>query len=75
MVYQKKCSECGETLDIGGKDRGNLPENAIKFDEKLFCRDCVKTFVEFGTGDVMAEIQSLQEEVDDLKKELEVDSW
>jgi hypothetical protein len=77
MVYEKKCSECGKILDFGGEDPEEnekssvgLPDNAMRFNEKLYCRECVKEFVEFGTGSLMDRMNELEENLDDIREEL-----
>lgn len=76
MVYEKKCSECGKIIDFGGEDPEEsdygkgLPENAIRFNDKLYCQECVKSFVEFGTGGLLEKISELEENLDDIMKEL-----
>lgn len=63
MVYEKKCVQCDKILDFGGKDKGRLPENAMKFNGDIYCKECVKDFVEFGTGELMDRIASLEEDM------------
>jgi hypothetical protein len=70
MVYEKKCSECDKIIDFGGEDPGRLPDNAVEFDDKIYCKECVKEFVEFGTGDILGQIQQLSESVEDIREEL-----
>lgn len=77
MVYEKKCSECGKVLDFGGEDPEEddftpegLPENAMRFNDNIYCRECVKKFVEFGTGSLIERMKSLEEDLDDVRKEL-----
>ncbi len=70
MVYEKKCSECGKILDFGGKEPRTLPDNAIEFDDKIYCKECVKEFVEFGTGDIMEVVSDMEDDLDRIKSEL-----
>ncbi len=70
MVYEKKCVECGDLIDFGGEDSERLPEDAIEFNGDIYCKDCVKRFVEFGTGDVMSWIEELQEAIEKIEDEL-----
>ncbi|MFB6214108.1 MAG: hypothetical protein ABEJ07_06120 [Candidatus Nanohaloarchaea archaeon] len=70
MVYEKECAECGKLIDFGGRDRERLPENAVEFDGKIYCRECVKDFVQFGTGDVMARIEKIEEALKEIEDEL-----
>lgn len=70
MVYEKKCSECGDLIDFGGRDDGRLPDDAIEFDDNIYCKDCVKEFVEFGTGNILDRISFLEDKIDDMMQEL-----
>jgi len=70
MVYEKKCVECGKMLDFGGKDKGRLPENGLKFNGDIYCRECVQKFVQFGTGNVMDRLNSLESDMKDVKDEI-----
>ncbi len=78
MVYEVKCSECGKIMEFGGSKPGEnefdnrdpLPEDAMKFNGQTYCRECVKEFVEFGTGDVKARIDQLEDTVKNLKQDL-----
>lgn len=70
MVYEKKCTECGKLIDFGGREKDRLPDDAIKFDGKIYCKECVKKFVEFGTGNIKEQIEELEERMDDVAYEL-----
>ncbi|PSG99057.1 MAG: hypothetical protein BRC29_02915 [Nanohaloarchaea archaeon SW_7_43_1] len=77
MVYEKKCSECGKIMDFGGADPeeddftpDGLPDDATRFNGDLYCRECVNKFVEFGTGSLMERMESLEQNLDDIRKEL-----
>lgn len=70
MVYEKKCVECGKIIDFGGKDRGRLPENAIEFNDDIYCKDCVQKFVRFGIGNVVERIEQLEDTMEDVRDEL-----
>lgn len=70
MVYENKCSECGNLLNFGGEDRGELPDNAFEFNGNVYCRDCVEEFVEFGSGNTVEKVEALEEKVEDIRKEL-----
>ncbi|MBC5792566.1 MAG: hypothetical protein H8Z69_00860 [Nanohaloarchaea archaeon] len=70
MVYEKKCSNCGDIIDFGGKDRGRLPDDAIKFDDEIYCKDCVQEFVRFGIGNVVERIEQLEDTMEDVRDEL-----
>ncbi len=81
MVYEVKCDNCGQLLDFGGENpeekdfapRSRLPENAIEFDDKVYCRNCVKHFVEFGIGEVKDRVSTLEAQVNELRKELDTE--
>ena len=66
MVYEVKCSQCGDVLDFGGREPSggdNIPEDAIEFDGEVYCRDCVSELIDFG-------IEDLEERVDFLENRL-----
>jgi len=71
MVYSKRCSNCNKLIDFGSRDPEtsdlnpkNLPENAMRFDGNLYCKECVKKFVQFGTGDLQSRIEFLEEQME-----------
>lgn len=78
MVYEVECAHCGRLLSFGGEDpnenkyssKTKIPEDAIKFDGSVYCRQCVKKFVEFGTGDVSERIDSIEESLREVREEL-----
>lgn len=70
MVYEVKCVECGRILDFGGRKPDKLPENALEFNGDIYCRECVKNFVEFGTGDIIERIRNLEDKMDEMRDEL-----
>jgi hypothetical protein len=78
MVYEVKCDNCGQLLDFGGKDpeenefapHSKVPEDAVKFDDKVYCKGCVKKFVEAGIGDVEDRIKYLEDKMDDFEEEM-----
>ncbi|MFB6244985.1 MAG: hypothetical protein ABEJ03_01420 [Candidatus Nanohaloarchaea archaeon] len=70
MVYEKKCVECDKIIDFGGSDDGNLPDDAMRFNGDLYCRECVKDFVEFGTGDILDRIDQLEDDMKDVMRNL-----
>lgn len=70
MVYEKECVQCDRIIDFGGKDDGRLPENAMEFNGDIYCRDCVKQFVEFGTGEILDRIAHLEEEIEEAREVL-----
>lgn len=57
-------------LDFGGEDDGSLPENATEFNGEIYCHDCVKNFVEFGTGDIINRMRELEDALEDIQEEL-----
>jgi hypothetical protein len=78
MVYEVECDNCGDILDFGGHDpedrpvgeQSKIPGNAVKFDGKVYCEECVEEFVKFGIGDVQDKIDFLEDELEDVKEEL-----
>lgn len=70
MVYEKECVECGKMIDFGGRDRGRLPDNAIEFNGDIYCKECVKNFVEFGTGNLLERIKQIESAIEDIEDEL-----
>lgn len=65
MVYEKKCSECGKVLDFGGRETGSsVPENSIEFDGELYCKECIKEFVDFGTGNLRKDIEDIESKLE-----------
>jgi hypothetical protein len=70
MVYEKKCVQCDKILDFGGKDNGRLPENAMEFNGDLYCKECVKEFVEFGTGELDDRLASIEEDMRKVRETL-----
>jgi hypothetical protein len=77
MVYEVKCANCGDIINFGGHDPeeglgpgSKLPENAIEFNDEVYCEACVKKFVEFGIGDVEERIDFLEDQIKDMRKEL-----
>lgn len=70
MVYEVKCSQCGKIIDFGGEDPEELPEDAYEFNDNVYCRECVKRFVEFGTGELSSRVESLEDDMEEAKKAL-----
>ncbi len=77
MVYEVKCDNCEEIINFGGHnpeespDPGTkLPENAIEFDDSIYCRTCVKKLVRFGIGDIEDRVDFLEHQVKDIREEL-----
>lgn len=71
MVYEVKCSNCGDILNFGGRDpeeshsgESKIPENAMEFDDEVYCRDCVKEFVKFGSKDLIERVEKLERKVE-----------
>lgn len=70
MVYEIKCAECGDIIDFGGEEPDELPEDAVEFDDKVYCSDCIKDFVEAGTGDVVERVNQLENMMDEVADQL-----
>ena len=77
MVYEVKCENCDKMINFGGtdpeetlNDPPKIPENGIKFDGKVYCRECVKKFVKFGIGEVQERVEYLEEEMKEVKDAL-----
>ena len=70
MVYEVKCSECDKVIDFGSGEERRLPDDAMEFNGDIYCKECVKEFVEFGTGAILDRINQLEENVKDIKEEL-----
>ncbi len=70
MVYEIKCDQCGKLIEFGGEGPDDLPENVVEFNDNLFCRECVKDFVEFGTGDIISRIDRIDEQLSEVRKQL-----
>lgn len=78
MVYEIKCAQCDRVIDFGGEKPGEgdfdrrdpLPENAMEFNGDIYCKECVKEFVEFGTGEIIERIERLEEAVNEMRIEL-----
>lgn len=77
MVYSKKCVNCDKLIDFGSTDPekdnlkpAELPENAMRFNGDLYCKECVKEFVQFGTGDLQSRIEFLEQKMEDVAEAL-----
>ncbi|MFB6291999.1 MAG: hypothetical protein ABEI58_01235 [Candidatus Nanohaloarchaea archaeon] len=70
MVYERECTECGKMIDFGGEEPEELPENAIEFNGEIYCRECVKDFVEFGVGEVLDRIEQIESDLDEVRDQL-----
>ena len=58
-------------MDFGGRKRNDkLPENAIKFDGKLYCRECVRELINFGSDDILERIDDLEDKIEDVGYEM-----
>lgn len=68
MVYEIECSQCGKMIDFGGEKPENLPKDAYEFNDNIYCRECVKEFVEFGTGELNERVASLEDDMEEVKK-------
>lgn len=71
MVYEVKCTNCGDILNFGGKDpeesysgESKIPENALEFDDEVYCRDCVKKFVKFGSQGLVERMEKLEKKIE-----------
>ncbi len=77
MVYSKRCENCDKLIDFGSTDPekddlspNDLPDNAMRFDGTLYCKECVKKFVQFGTGDLQSRIEFLEQKMEDVAEAL-----
>ncbi|MFB6208310.1 MAG: hypothetical protein ABEJ69_03095 [Candidatus Nanohaloarchaea archaeon] len=72
MVYEVKCAECGKIMDFGGREPSDfsgeekLPEDAIEFQGEVYCRECVKKFVQFGVGEVEDRVDWLEDQLKEV---------
>lgn len=73
MVYEIKCAECGDILDFGGSGPAEIPDNAIEWDDKVYCEECVKKFVRLGVGDVEARVDYLETIMDEVADALGIE--
>lgn len=55
-------------IDFGGKEPKRLPEDAYEFNDNVYCRECVRKFVEFGTGELNERVESLEDDMEEVKK-------
>lgn len=70
MVYKVQCSNCGKILDFGGRNpeeshsgEDPIPENGIKFDGSIYCRECVKELIEFGAEDLYSRLETVEKQL------------
>jgi len=70
MVYEKKCINCEKIIDFGGRDMGNLPEDAFEFKGEIYCRECVEEFVEFGAKNIEERIEELSNKMQEVSDQL-----
>lgn len=73
MVYEIECAQCGELIDFGGEEPDELPEDAVEFDGKVYCSDCVKEFVETGTGEITDRVENLENMMDEVADQLGIE--
>ncbi|MFB6204163.1 MAG: hypothetical protein ABEJ75_00795 [Candidatus Nanohaloarchaea archaeon] len=72
MVYEVKCAECGKVIDFGGREPSDfsgeekLPEDAIEFQGDVYCRECVKKFVQFGVGEIEERVDQLEDNLEEV---------
>ncbi len=71
MVYSLRCSECNNLIKFGsGEEPDDVPGKAIRWDGKVYCKDCVQKFVKLGVGDVRERIEYLEETMDEVAQTL-----
>lgn len=74
MVWEVKCSNCDKIINWGGSEpaeydkEDKIPDDAIKFDDKVYCRHCVKKFVQFGVGDVEDRVSHIETRLEEVMK-------
>ena len=81
MVYEVRCDNCGDLLEFGGNNpeesnvapHSRLPENAVEFDDKVYCEKCVEKFVKFGIGDVEKRIELIEDQMEKVRDELGIE--
>ena len=67
MVYEVKCDNCGTLLSFGGSDpdekmgpETKMPDDAIEFDDSVYCQECVNDLIQFGAGDITSRIDHIE---------------
>ncbi|MFP4230025.1 MAG: hypothetical protein ACLFRK_02690 [Candidatus Nanohaloarchaea archaeon] len=73
MVWEVKCAECGDILEFGGSDPERIPENAVEWNDEVYCEECVRKFVKLGTGDIKARVEYIEEILDEVTDELGIE--
>ncbi|MFB6159203.1 MAG: hypothetical protein ABEJ95_06135 [Candidatus Nanohalobium sp.] len=78
MVWEVKCDNCGEVINWGGsepskydardEDEIKLGDEAIRFNDNVYCKECVKEFVRFGIGDVENRVGYLEDRMEEVMK-------
>lgn len=74
MVYEKKCSNCGQLMEFGGRESlENLPDNAIEFDGSIYCKKCVRELIQFGTDGIIDDIKTLKKKAQKMVYQMGLD--
>lgn len=73
MVYEIKCHQCGSIIDFGGSGPAEIPEDAIEWDENVYCQKCVEEFVRLGVGDVRSRVTTLEDTMDKVADALGIE--
>jgi hypothetical protein len=73
MVYEIKCDNCGKIIDFGGRrpeesldGSKEFPENAMKFDGSVYCRECIQDLIQFGAGDIQRRVDYVMNKMDEV---------
>lgn len=76
MVWEVKCDNCDSIINWGGSEPSKyatedpeemkLGDEAIRFDDKVYCKVCVKKFVKFGVGDVEDRVDYLEDRMKEV---------
>ena len=73
MVYEIKCHQCGEILDFGGSGPAEIPDDAIEWDDNVYCKECVEEFVKLGVGDIKERVTNLEDTMDKVADSLGIE--
>jgi hypothetical protein len=73
MVWEVECAECGDILEFGGSGEKEIPEDAIEWDGKVYCKSCVKKFVKLGVGDIQSRVDYIEETLDEVTDDLGIE--
>jgi len=73
MVYEIKCHQCGKIIDFGGSGPAEIPDDAIEWDDNVYCRECVEEFVRLGVGDVKLRVTELEDAMDKVADTLGIE--